>query len=947
VATTGTATESDHGYGRMDPVVAQAGISVREAEVLSLLGDHRSNAEIGAQLFISVRTVETHVSSLLRKLGAADRRALAQLAAEWSRAARGGKVAAGLPAPVTSFVGRAAERAALAAAVTTHRQVSAVGPGGVGKTRLALAVAADVAGEFADGVWFVDLVPVTDPGMVGAAVAAAIGIGEQQHRSMDESVLTALADRHALLVLDNCEHVRDGVAPLLERLLAGCPRLTVLATSRARLLVPFERVHPVPPLSLTGDRDSDAVALFLDRAAAVGWPITAEQHDQAADVCQGLDGVALAIELAAARLPTLGLDGLTTVLSDQLRLLTGGARADDRHRSVRATLDWSHALLEPADRTLLRRVAVFVAPFTADAAGLVAGFAPLEPAEVMDRLARLTEHSLLTAIPAAGGTRYRTLEPIRQYGMEQLGKAGELTDARSRHLRWCLATATDLARDQRPGSGAWRAAFDAAADDIRAALGWAADEPDHRAGAHDLALLLARLTFTRNLVGEAQQRYEQAAALAGDSAGAVSVVGKAGALAGDSAAAASALRHAAAVAGCRMRGEDMYRLYRAAARHAGDTPEAARDLATAVAAVYRFSGTFSQPPPPGEAAGLLATARELAGDDPAALAAVALAECGVFSDAGTTVSEAVARAERAVDLARRTGDPLAQSAALDALTAARCWAGDFFATADAARQRVELLASAPVTPASAHERVNALSETAETCVGVGDLAGARRWGEQLRDLPLLAERGDFATSRLLVADALAGSVDHVLAGSRRFRDAWERSGSVPAPNLAMAAAAVAMVQGLRGDDAARAEWLAIVDELAVAPEQETGHSAVFEAILQLHQGRPEQALRGLAAELTERVIWVWRHWYLALRAEAAALAGTPDARRHLADARTAVAGNPIAGAIVERAEALLDGDRDRMLATAKAFDAAGCLYQAERTRGSFMAARHDSDGLLS
>ncbi|MFC7614353.1 LuxR C-terminal-related transcriptional regulator [Actinokineospora soli] len=210
--------------GQDGPVVAQAGISTREAEVLSLLGEHLSNAEIAARLFISVRTVETHVSSLLRKLGAADRRALAHLATEWSRVARGGAPAPALPSPVTSFVGRAEERAALAEAVTSHRQVSAVGPGGVGKTRLALAVAADTAGEFADGVWFADLAPVTDPAMVGAAVASAVGVGEKPDRGLDESVIAALSDRRALLVLDNCEHVRDGVAPSWSGCSAPAPR---------------------------------------------------------------------------------------------------------------------------------------------------------------------------------------------------------------------------------------------------------------------------------------------------------------------------------------------------------------------------------------------------------------------------------------------------------------------------------------------------------------------------------------------------------------------------------------------------------------------------------------------------------------------------------------------------------------------------------------------------
>ncbi|WP_421673716.1 ATP-binding protein, partial [Streptomyces europaeiscabiei] len=365
-----------------------------------------------------------------------------------------------------------------AEAVKTRRQVTAAGPGGVGKTRLALAVAADVAGDFADGVWFVDLAPVTDPKRVGAAVAAAVGVGEQPGRGVDESVLSALADRQALLVLDNCEQIRDGVAPFLERLLIACPRLRVLATSRARMMVPFEWVFPVPPLSWDGGAESDAVTLFMERAAAVGPPPEPAVRHRIAAICARLDGMALAIELAAARWPTLGLDGLTAGLSDQLRILAGGPRADERHRSVRAALDWSHDLLEPGDRALLRRISVFVVPSTADAATAVAGFAPLDAAAVADGLGRLAEQSLLTAAPSATGTRYQALETIRQYGTERLADTAELTDARSRHMDWCLAGATALTG---VGAGAGRvdghvdgrARFDAMADDLRAALAWA------------------------------------------------------------------------------------------------------------------------------------------------------------------------------------------------------------------------------------------------------------------------------------------------------------------------------------------------------------------------------------------------------------------------------------------------------------------------------------------
>jgi predicted ATPase/DNA-binding CsgD family transcriptional regulator len=912
-----TETTTDNG------LMSGPAISTREAEVLGLLGEHLSNAEIAAQLFISVRTVESHVSSLLRKLELPDRRALARRATEQAVADRS-RPAPALPAPLTTFVGRVRERAELAEALKTNRQVTAVGPGGVGKTRLALAVAAEAAGEFADGVWFVDLVPITDPARVGAAVAAAVGVGEQPGRGIDEAVLSALADHEALLVLDNCEHVRDGVAPFLERLLAASPRVRVLATSRARLVVPFERVFPVPPLSLAGGAESEAVTLFIDRAAAVGWRPDPLVRDRVAAICERLDGMALAIELAAARWPTLGLDGLTAGLSDQLRILAGGPRADDRHRSVRAVLDWSHALLEPADRALLRRVSVFVAPFTAEAAVAVAG---LDPGEVADGLARLAEQSLLAVTPSPAGTQYQALETIRQYGMERLAEAGELTDVRSRHLRWCLATATLLMGG---GGAGWRVRFDAAVDDLRAALAWAAAQPEQRADAYRLALSLAELTFPRNLLGESQQRYEQAAGLAGEPA-----------------ATAAAVRQAAAVAGCRMLGDDMYRLHRAAgeaAREAGDSAGAARDLATAAITRYRFSGTFTRLPTHDDAAALLAAAQGLAGDDPNAKAAVAVAEAGVLEDAfgaiqgseSYDVPRILASTRRAVELAERTGDPLVETVALDGFTAAQSWAGDTFGTAATARRRVELLSSVPVTPASTHELIDALVSAAETSLGVGDLPGARRWGGQVAEHPLLAEVGHQAVRWLVVADALAGDVDEVLTGAARFLDGWERSGRLPWAGLAPTARAVAMIHGLRGDEPARAAWLAIVDELSasLARGDLAGSAATFDAMVLLHHGDATAALERVAPEpeqVWKWVTWIWLHWYVALRAEAAVLTGHPEARDRIAAARAIVAGNPVATAQVDRAEALLDGDPPRLLASAEAFRVAGCRYQWART----------------
>ncbi len=926
----------------MSRQTATAGISAREAEILTLVREHRSNAEIGAQLFISVRTVETHVSSLLRKLGVPDRRALADLATELAQAERTSQALAGLPSPLNPFIGRARERAELRDAVRAHRQVTAVGPGGVGKTRLALAVAADLAGDFSGGVWFVDLVPVTDPAMAGAAVAAALGLGEQQGRSIDDSVLAALADRRALLVLDNCEHLCDGVTPFVERLLARCPCVSVLTTSRARFLVPFEWVYPVPPLSLEGHGgdggsdagSSDAVSLFLDRAAAVGWTQEAEHLAQVAEICRKLDGVALAIELAAARLPALGLDELVAGLSDHLRLLVGGHRTDERHRSVRGMLDWSQALLSSADSTLLRRVSIFVSPFTAPAAAQVAGFPPLEPGEVVGGLARLADQSLLivAAVKGAGevggGTRYRALETIRQYGTEQLTETSELAATRAHHLRWCLATATELAQDPSRATGDWRARLDATADDIRAALGWAAAQPGYHREARALALSLADLAFSRNLAGEAQRRYEQAAALTDDPA-----------------AAATAFRCAADVAACRMRGDDTYHLWQAAAdaaQRAGDTAAAARDLATATTTYYRMSGVFAQLPSPEEATALLTQARELAGDDPAGQAAVVLAECGALGDAffaeeaepKTAASETIALAERAVELARQLHDPLAECAALDALTGAQHRAGDTFAAAATAHRRVNLLHSVPVTPGAAFELIDALLMATETSIGVGDLPAARQWGRQLSDLPLLAEVGHFATSRLLVADALAGQATDVILASRRFLDAWTQAGRPRAPTFGPAAAAVAMIHGLRGDHTARDNWLAIIDQLGVTPERRAGYSPTFDAIALLHHGHAALALERLSTqtnELSKWLAWIWLHWHTALRAEAAVLAGHPDANRYLTAARPIVAGNPIATAILDRAAALLDNDHERLLTTAAVFETAGCPYQRART----------------
>ncbi len=903
-------------------------VSAREAEVLAALAEHQTNAEIAAQLFISVRTVESHVSSLLRKFQVGDRRALASAAATLDPIAAGASAAGhtsaapALPAPLTSFVGRVAERAALSEALDGHRLVTALGPGGVGKTRLALTVAADVTDRYADGTWFVDLVPVTDPSMIGPAIAAALGLGEHQGRSAEDTVLGWLAGRKVLLVLDNCEHLIDGVVGPLERLLAGSPGLTVLATSRARLLVPFEWVFAVPGLSVDAEDGGpgDAVELFLGRAAAGGRPLTRVDRDRVAAVCRTLDGMALAIELAAARFPSLGLDGLEAGLEDGLLVLTGGRRKDDRHRSLRSMLDWSYQLLDGPDQAVLRRISVFAAPFTADQAmAVLDDWPPVASAAIPSILAELADQSLLIAVADAGGTRYRALETIRQYGVERLVDSDEAVEANSRHLTWCLEAAEALGLPSRDEVGDWRSVLDQVADELRAALTWAAGHADRRPQAYRLATRLAELTFVRGMPGESQRRYEQAAGLAPDDC-----------------AAAAALHCAAGAAETRHFGNDAMRLRRAAADaalRAGDRAGAARDLARAAELINRGPGLMATPRAPGEVDELLAEAWALAIGDPAAEARALNADAYNGPDRDPLTAEL---ADRAITLARRVGDPMVESAALDILTAVQLARGEVRPAMASALLRTELLAPIQVTAASGLEFFDASIMATDCAVGAGDLTAARRLAERVCELPFYREEDHLATARLLLVTALTGDFDEAVILGERFREGWERAGRPRAGNLSRGAYAVATIHGLRGDDKERADWLDIVDALATPgrPLSAIHFGEFFDALLLLHRGLSAEAMRVLDTPPEDFREWhngMWRPWYAALWAEAAVLVGHDEAAARIARARLATMDNPIAAAIVDRAAAMANGGRGALVSAAAALKATGCRYQWART----------------
>ena len=355
---------------------------------------------------------------------------------------RGAVVAQHLPVQLTSFVGRDAEMVDVRDILAENRFVTLTGAGGVGKTRLAVQVAAAVAGNYGDGAWYVDLAPITDPDLVPITVARALGLPDQPGPSPENSLLQFVGAQHMLVVLDNCEHLLDASAALTTALLGACPRLSVMATSREPTGVAGEVTWRVPSLSLGGD----AARLFSDRAnhARPGFSITDDNAAAVDEICRRLDGMPLAIELAAARVRALSPKEILAGLQDRFRLLTGGSRtAVRRQQTLQASVDWSHALTEP-ERILFRRLAVFLGGFDLDGCQRVACDKDLARHQVLDVLALLVDKSLVIAETAGGPTRYRLLETIRQYAQEKLGESTEAVAVRDRHRDHYTAMAAAL-----------------------------------------------------------------------------------------------------------------------------------------------------------------------------------------------------------------------------------------------------------------------------------------------------------------------------------------------------------------------------------------------------------------------------------------------------------------------------------------------------------------------
>ncbi len=389
-------------------------------------------------------------------------------------------------------MGRDHEIAEVKRQLSTQRLLTLTGPGGAGKTRLALQVAAGLLAEFEDGVWFAELASLADPVFVPQALASIVGVSEQPGRALIGALTDHFLHLHSLVLLDNCEHLIGACAQLADTLLKACPDLWILATSREILDIPGEAVFVVPPLSLPKPQPrrnpasgpdavpaydgSEAVRLFVERAAIVSpsFELTADNGIWVAEICHRLDGMPLAIELAAARVRALSVQQIAGYLDDRFHLLTGGSRtAPPRHQTLAAALDWSYALLSEVEQKVLHRLSVFAGGWMLEAAEAVCAGDGVEAAEVLDALSHLIDKSLVVADRHDDEIRYHLLETIRQYGREKLVQAGEGDGIRDKHLSYYLQWA-EKAREYlgRPEQFAWINRFEAEHDNIRAALEW-------------------------------------------------------------------------------------------------------------------------------------------------------------------------------------------------------------------------------------------------------------------------------------------------------------------------------------------------------------------------------------------------------------------------------------------------------------------------------------------
>ncbi|HTZ79092.1 MAG TPA: winged helix-turn-helix domain-containing protein [Stellaceae bacterium] len=425
--------------------------------------------------------------------------------------------ATNLPAPVSALVGRDIELEEVHKLADLHRLVTLTGAGGIGKTRLGIEVGRRLSPEFREGAWLVELAALSDPELVPVAMASVLGLELVGTRSGGEQIAAALAPRNLLLVLDNCEHLVGAAAQVAETVLRAAPAVRVLATSREPLGAEGECIYNLPPLAMPPEDAQDvdevsrhaAVQLFLQRARAVmpQFDLDARTAAPAAAICRRLDGMPLAIEIAAARAAALGVEGLATLLDARFLSLTGGRRTVlPRHQTLRATLDWSYGLLTEAERTVLRRLSVFAGGFTLEAAGKVARDGAISAADIVEVVVGCVGKSLLTADLARGVPRYRLLETTRAYARERLDESGEQAMTLRRHAEYYrdLLERSATAGETTPPTE-WVAALSPEVDNVRAALSWAFAPGGDAAIAIALAAASVQLWLEGSQFGECRR----------------------------------------------------------------------------------------------------------------------------------------------------------------------------------------------------------------------------------------------------------------------------------------------------------------------------------------------------------------------------------------------------------------------------------------------------------